>query len=302
MTEQELHNPLEGKYVRIEDQKTIEELDKLDLYIAPNETDETYDTKILAGQSHDYIKSSNSVGQLRPIEVAVWREDPNASSDNSPERIHMRIINGRHRYRQDPKWRREYYNFGVYEKSGVDPVMEYYLARGHFDMQKKASREERRVVVLDMVTRLLKKGMPAPQCCNEVVKICDAQGISNENSIREVCPREFKDRDHSDRKEGKTFEKAGRETKETVKLKKVAGEKFKELEDTKIKLEMDYTQIQKENIGLHEEIKKQQTISDEVQSKLRVLSSVDGSVKCSKCSTDIPVKLDVTSNKIIVKK
>ncbi len=107
-TDQSMDNPLEGKYERITDPKEIEELDKLDVWIAPNETNETFDQKIIAGQSHDYIKSSKSVGQLRPIEIAVWKKDPNAKSDNSPERIHMRIINGRHRYKQDSKWRREY--------------------------------------------------------------------------------------------------------------------------------------------------------------------------------------------------
>lgn len=300
MSDQEMQNPLEGKYARITDPKLIEEFNKQDLWVAPNETDETYDMRIVHGQSHDYNKSSESVGQLRPIEVAIWKEDPNGKSDNSPERIHMRIINGRHRHRQNPNWRREYYDFGVYEKKGVDPVMEYYLARGHFDMQKKASRDERRVLVIDMVTRLMKKGTPAPQCCNEVVKICEKQGISNENSIRDVCPTDFKDKEHADRKQGKTFEKAGRDTKEVSKLKKVAGEKYKEMEDQKVKLEMECTTFQKENIGLHADLKKQHDTIEEVQSKLRVLGMVEDKVKC-KCGHELPVKLDTTSNKIIVK-
>lgn len=298
--DQEMQNPLEGKYARITDPKLIEELNKQDLWIAPNETDETYDLKILQGQSHDYLKSSENVGQLRPIEVAVWKEDPNAKSDNSPERIHMRIINGRHRHRQNPNWRREYYDFGVYKDKKVDPVMEYYLARGHFDMQKKASREERRVLVVDMATRLMRQGKPAPQCCNEIVKIMDKQGISNENSIRDVCPKEFKDQEHAGRKEGKTFEKSGRDTKEVVKLKKVAGEKYQQMEGQKVKLEMQYTNVQKENIGLHSDLKKQHDTIEEVQSKLRVLGLVEDKIKCN-CGIEIPVKLDTTSNKIIVK-
>lgn len=300
-TDQSMENPLEGKYVRITDPKVIAELDKRELWVAPNETDETYDMRIVQGQSHDYEKSSKSVGQLRPIEVAVWKDDPNAKSDNAPERIDMRIINGRHRHRQNPKWRREYYDFGVYAKEGSDPVMEYFFARGHFDMQKKASREERRVLVVDMATRLMKQGKPAPECCNEIVKLCHKQGISNENAIREVCPRQFKDQEHAERKLNKTFEKAGRDTKETVKLKKVAGEKFKELEDKKILLETENTKLQKENIGLNEEIKKQLATVEEVQSKLRVLGTTEEKIKCSKCSNEIPVKIDVTSNKIIVK-
>jgi len=299
--QQEVENPLEGKYVRISDPKLIEELDKTELWIAPNETDETYDTKIIAGQSHDYQKSADSVGQLRPIEVAVWKEDPNAKSDNSPERIHMRIINGRHRYRQNPKWRREYYDFGVYTDKKIDPVMEYYLARGHFDMQKKASREERRVLVIDMATRLMKQGKRAPEVCAEIVNIMEKQGISNENSIREVCPREFKDQGFADRKAGKTFEKAGRDTKETVKLKKVAGEKYKDIEDKKILLESRNFKLESENVDLHRDLKKQHDTMDEMQSKLRVLGEMDHKIKCE-CGIEIPVKVDVTSAKIIVSK
>jgi len=299
-TEQSMDNPLEGKYERITDPKKIAELDKMEIWIAPNETDETFDQKIISGQSHDYIKSSKSVGQLRPLEIAVWEKDPNAKSDNSPERINMRIINGRHRYKQDPKWRREYYDFGVYETKGVDPVMEYYLARGHFDMQKKASREERRVLVIDMATRLMKQGKPAPECCNEIIKIMEKQGISNENSIREVCPKDFKDKEHADRKAGKTFEKAGRDTKEVVKLKKVAGEKYKEIEDNKVKLEIENTKLQKETIGLHEDLQKQHRTIDEIQSKLRILGEIEQVIKC-KCGNQIPVKIDVTSSKVIAK-
>lgn len=299
-TDQSMDSPLEGKYVRITDPKRIEELDKKELWVAPNETDETYDMGIVQGRSHDYNKSASSVGQLRPIEVAVWDNDPNGKSDNSPERVDMRIINGRHRYRQNPKWRREYYDFGVYEKKGIDPVMEYLFARGHFDMQKKASREERRVLVIDMATRLMKQGKPAPECCSEIVKLCEKQGISNENSIREVCPRSFKDQEHAERKLNKTFEKAGRDTMETKKLKKVAGEKFKELEDKKILLETENTKLQKENIGLNEEMNKQNSIVDEVQSKLRILGEMESKVKC-KCGIETPVKIDVTSGKVVVK-
>jgi hypothetical protein len=299
--QQSEENPLEGKYVRITDPKLIEELNKTELWVAPNETDDTYDLKIVGGQSHDYNKSADSVGQLRPIEVAVWKEDPNGKSDNSPERIHMRIINGRHRYRQNPEWRREYYDFGVYEKQNVDPVMEYYLARGHFDMQKKASREERRVLVIDMATRLMKKGKPAPECCSEIIKIMEKQGISNENSIREVCPRDFKDQERAERKEGKTFEKAGRDTKELVKLKKVAGEKYKDMEDKKILLETENTKMQRENIDILADLRKQHDVMDEMQSKLRVLGEMGQKIKC-KCGNEIPVKVDVTASKIIAEK
>lgn len=299
-TDQSMKNPLEGRYVRITDPKIIAELDKQELWIAPNETDETYDMRIVGGTSHDYNKSADKVGQLRPIEVAVWKKDPNGKSDNSPERIDMRIINGRHRYRQMPNWRREYYDFGVYEEKGIDPVMEYYFARGHFDMQKKASREERRVLVIDMTTRLMKQGTPAPQCCTEIVKLCESQGISNENAIREVCPRQFKDQEHAERKLGKTFEKSDRDTKETIKFKKVAGEKFKDMEDKKILLETENTKLQKENIGLNEDLNKQHSVVEEVQSKLRVIAEMDYKVKC-KCGIETPVKIDVTSSKIIVK-
>jgi len=119
--EQKLQSPLKSRYVLITDPVVLEKI-RLEeeeamskgfdaLYIAPNETEETFDQEIILGHGHDFLKSSAEVGQLRPIEIAIWFDDPNRESLNSIDRIHRRIINGRHRYKSDPTWRREYYDF-----------------------------------------------------------------------------------------------------------------------------------------------------------------------------------------------
>ena len=66
--------PVEAKYVKITDEKIIAELNKLDLYVPPHETTATYDTKQL--KEDRYKKSAGQVVQLRPIEDAVWFDDP----------------------------------------------------------------------------------------------------------------------------------------------------------------------------------------------------------------------------------
>jgi len=298
--EQEMESPLHAKYTRITDKKIIEELDKLPLYVAPNETEETYDKDILAGQGHDLKKSSEEVGQLRPLEVAVWFDDPNKASDRSTSRIHLRIINGRHRYRFVPDWRREYFDFSGFVKDGKNPIAEYYFAKGHFDMQKKASRGERSVWVVDMCQLFMDEGTPAPDCCNKLVHLCDEQGISNENSIREVCPPHFKDKEMMGRKLGKTFEKKGEDTKEVKKFKKVAGEKFHQLEALKIKLETDNTQLTKENIGLHENATKQERIMTDIQQQLKLVSMIEQEQTCE-CGVKTKIKVDASSAKILIK-
>jgi len=299
--EQKMNALLHAKYKIINDEKMIEELNKLPLYIAPNETDETYDKDILSGKGHDLKKSSEEVGQLRPIEVAVWFDDPNKDSDRSTDRIHLRIINGRHRYKFVPEWRREYYDFSGFVKQKINPVEEYYYAKGHFDMQKKASKSERAVWAKDMCEMFMREGTPAHECCKKLVEKCKGQGISNENSIREVCAPEFKDKEMMSRKMGKTFESKGKDTIEVKKMKKVAGEKFVDIEAKKLKLESENTQLQKEVIGLKEDNKKVQSVTEDLQQQLRLVANIGQEHVC-KCGHKSKLTVDASSGKVLVKK
>jgi len=310
--EQKLTSPLETtKYTLITDPKVLakikaeeEEAKKKGdqtLYIAPNETDETFDQDILAGRGHNYKKSSEEVGQLRAIEVAIWFEDPNKDSPNSNERIHRRIINGRHRYRDVPEWRREYYDFSGFatKDDKLKPVLEYNLAKGHFDMQKKATKGERTVWARNMCELGMKNGIPVSDCCNWVVKLAKEQGISNENSIREVCENKFKNPEMKNRKQDKTFESKGKDTQEIKKLKKVAGEKYQVMEATKLKLENENTQLQKEIIGLREDNTSKNKVQEDLQQQLRLVANIEQEHTC-KCGIKSEMKVDASSGKVLV--
>lgn len=306
-----LQSPLKAKYVLITDPVILTKIKAEEeeamkkgeqaLYIAPNETDETFDQEIISGSGNDLIKSSGEVGQLRAIEVAIWFDDPNKNSTNSTLRIHRRIINGRHRYKVDPTWRREYYDFSGFASEGniVAPAIEYNLAKGHFDMQKKATKGERSIWVQNMCELGMKNGIPRSDCCRWVTQLAIAQGISSVSSIREVCDPQFKDKERSERKLDKTFESKGKETKEIRKLKKVAGEKFQEIEARKISLEVENTKLEKEIIGLREDNTKKQNIMEDLQQQLRLVANINHEHKCN-CGIESTIKVDASSGKVVI--
>ena len=289
------------KYKIISDKKIIDELDKLPLYVPPNETEETYDMGMISGDNNDLIKSSETIGQHHPIEVAVWFDDPQKESTNSTARIHLRIINGRHRYKKNPDWRREYYDFTEFAKEGNDPIIEYYFAKSHFDMSKKGTKEERTIWVYDMCEHAMKTlGIPPQECCSWVIQQARIQGISNERSIFDACPTEFKNKKQAENREGKTWEKSGKETKEVKKLKKVAGEKFVELEATKLRLETENVKLEKENIGLHEEANNTQRVVADLQQQLRLVANIEQESKCEECGKVTKLSVDASSGKVLV--
>ncbi len=309
--EQKLQSPLKSKYKLITDPKVLEKI-KLEeedeikngvdaLYIAPNETEDTYDQAIVSGRGHDLKTSADNVGQLRALEVAIWFDDPNKKSTNSSLRIHRRIINGRHRYKADVTWRREYYDFSGFatKDDKLSPVVEYNLAKGHFDMQKKATRNERAVWVRNMCELEMKMGTPVTEVCDHVVKKAKKEGISNENSIREVCEEKFKNVEMSSRKKDKTFESKGKDTKEIKKLKKVAGEKYQDMEAKKLKLETENHQLEKEMIGLREDNTKGTRVIEDLQQQLRLVANIQQEEKCE-CGRVSQLKVDASSGKVII--
>ena len=218
------------------------------------------------------------------------------------ERVHRRIINGRHRYKRNQSWRREYYDFSSFasQDKPLQPAIEYNLAKGHFDMQKKATKGERTVWVRNMNTLAMKQGIPKADCCNWTVQIAKAQGISGESSIREVCDPEFKNKEMSNRKKDKTFEVSGKETKEIKKLKKVAGEKYIDLEATKKRIETENTQLQKEIIGLREDNTKTMSINEDLTQQLRLVANINHQHQCKRCGALSDIKVEASSGKIII--
>lgn len=291
-------SPLVGKYKRVTDKKTIEELDKLPLYIPDHESVETFDTDAMNRNAHKV--SSEFVGELRPIEVAVWFDDPEVNVPNSHSRVHLRIINGRHRYLQKLTWRREYYDLSGFKTidGEVDPVIGYFEARHHFDLQKKSNPKERSVLVEEMAEYLNKKGLDAPECCKKIVELLVHQGVAHETTIINACPSRYKDIRQSQIKLGKTFESKGKETAEMTKAKKIT--KVEEKESKIRSLEMENVDLEKKISAQDVELKKQYTIIDDLQSKIRILSQLEDTQEID--GIKIHVSIDGASNKIILKK
>ncbi len=165
-------------------------------------------------------------------------------------------------------------------------------------MQNKADNGERTEWTRNMCELGMKNGIPKADCCNWVVQLANAQGISNENSIREVCEEQFKNKEMSKRKLDKTFESKGKETKEIKKLKKVAGEKFVEMEAKKLRLETDNTQLQKEIIALKEDNNKTMKINDDLQQQLRLVANIEQEHLCKKCGKVSEIKVDASTGKV----
>lgn len=295
---QEMEKQFKTTFEPITDPKRIAELDKMDLYIAPNETDVTFDQEHIQNDFQNLKDSEKTVGQLKPIEVCVWPDDPEKGIENSHERIDMRIINGRHRYRANKGWRREYYDFTQYAKVGGDAVAQYWFARGHFDLQKKQPKEERAVFINDLAEHYMKLGTPANQCCTMIVNLLEKQGISSSVRIREVCDSKFKDKEMANRKLEKTFKATGRETKEEKKLKKVAGQKFADMEGKALKFESENTNLMKEQDGLRKTISEQDKAMVEMQSDLRIYSVLNA----EETIDGIKIKATIKDKKIVIVK
>ena len=291
--------PLEAKYVKVTDPKKIEEYNKQELYVPPHETKATYDSKLL--NENIYNKSKDRVGQLRPIEIAVWEDDPNKESKNSHFRIHLRIMNGRHRYQQDKKWERVYYDFKPIADSGSNATLSYLQARQHFDLQKSQSPEEKIMLLEETAEIILKTtAIAMDKVCNEMVKLFVPQGLMSEVTIRNLCPVRYKDKEMADRKKGHTFEEKGKDTKKKLEAKKIAKDHITKLEADNNKLTTNLTKMESDKIGVQSELTKQMKVVDEVQAKFRIVSTIEDEVEC-KCGNKIPVKVDVTSNKILAK-
>lgn len=154
-----------------------------DFYIPASEHD-TYDTELL--DSDILFKSSEVIGQKNPIEVAINEKDVNPES--SPFHIHLRIIDGRHRWKQSIKhevvWATKFYRVSDYEQ--------YMKLRGHFDSKKRITNEER----TEYFEKLAKYYEDVLQI--EPTKICqsiirDFSPPFNEATVRRYVPPKYKD-------------------------------------------------------------------------------------------------------------
>jgi len=166
-------------------------------------------------------------------------------------------------------------------------------------MQKKASKSERAVWVRNMCEFGMRKGIDVTDCCSWVVNLAVDQGISSDDAIREVCEPKFKNQMKVLAKEGMTFAKTGKDTKEVKKLKKVAGEKLVEMEAHKLKLETSNTQLQTQIDGLTDDNKKLNNVMEDLQQQLRIVANISHEAKCQ-CGKLTEIKVDASSGRIII--
>ncbi len=186
--------------------------DQQKLYIAPSETEETFDKELL--QNDKLLRSAKAVGQLSPIVVAIYPNDPYKDS-NSEQRLHLRIIEGRHRYKQDPNWKREYWL--------IDDFQEYCKLRLNYDIKKRSNPTELKAILRMQGEDLLLKGTPSEKIGSVICK--NLEGI-HKSQILFHLPPEWKDSRKASNRLGKTKQKNGEHIHEKC-LQEIANLKAK---------------------------------------------------------------------------
>lgn len=177
---------IDVKKLEIKDKKLIEKYMKKfeDFYIPASEHD-TFDEEIL--ESDTFFKSSKIVGQHHPIEVAICEKDPYKESNSF--HIHLRIIDGRHRWKQAIKhevvWATKFYQ--------VKDYAQYMQLRGHFDSKKQIQVSERK----EYFSRLAKYyeevlKIPRHQISSAICRDYSPTPF-NEATIRRYLDTSFKD-------------------------------------------------------------------------------------------------------------
>lgn len=281
-------------YEEITDPKEIEKLNKINPYISKMEGTDTLDQDAMNHMLH--ATSAGVIGQHRDIEIAVWHDDPHKDSPDHPYRIHMRVMNGRHRLLQDPSWKRKYYNVG----KAKDPVMAYFQLRQHFDLQKKSNPKEKEILIRQLGMYLIKeKGIPPYKCCDRICDILVPLGVASANTIISHCPDEYKEKSRQTTKD-LTYEKRGMETKEAKKIRAKVSQKTEKYEAENLRLQKELDNSIKEGKTIQDQLNKLEKEFDEVQSKLRIVSQLEETVEID--SIKIKVSIDATNNKLIIKK
>jgi len=131
----------------------------------------------------------------------------------------------------------------ILNELGINSELEF---RHHwFELKGKDSKVN---FVNSIAEKFMYKGTPAHDICSKIVKGFNEIGWLNENTVREFCPDQFKDREMASRKLGKTFHKMGKDTKQDKNIKKIAKEKFNELEKEKYQLENEISRLEKKII------------------------------------------------------
>ncbi|GEM_PF-4600578 len=173
------------KKLEIKDSETIKKyLNQFTKFYIPATEYDTFDKELL--DSDILHKSSEIIGQHQPIEVAINEQDKYPES--SPFHIHLRIIDGRHRWKQAIKhnkvWATTFYQVSNYQQ--------YMQLRGHFDSKKSITVREREEY-FSKLARYYEEVLNKPKQKICQLMIIDFSPPFNEATIRRYCPNQYKD-------------------------------------------------------------------------------------------------------------
>lgn len=248
-------------YAQVTDPEPIARYDQMTLYIPQHEKPETLDIEMMTRQA--YAESAKEVGHFRPIEVAICEHDPEKDSSVAHDRVHLRIINGRHRYLQDPTWPRNYYY--------IDNILEYFKARKTFDMQKECTAKEKEMLITEITEALLRTENIAPEdCCSEIIKrkLTHWSG----NTVMNYCPSHFKHNAISEFRKTQTYENLGKETKQEKLAREISQKHISKKDKQITELNKEITDLTTQNVTLSDEKKMLEEKLKEKDDKVHFMS------------------------------
>lgn len=155
-------------------------------FFIPKSEDYTFDQENLDNKL--YIKSAEKIGYHLPIEVAICEEDPQ-KNDESDFRVHLRIIDGRHRWKQaldqQIEWPVKFYEIKDYNQ--------FMTLRGHFDSKKQTNVNEKITYFRHLAQYYNETlGIPKPQVCAHIVKDYSPSPFPDW-TVRRYLDNEYKD-------------------------------------------------------------------------------------------------------------
>jgi len=296
--------------IRIKDQKLIDKIKKeIPEPFIPKFEDGTFDEDIL--EQGRYTESAKEIGgQYIPVAVAYCPNDPvmkkklddgNQNPDYNPEspfRVHGRVVDGRHRYKdalsRGLKWEIEYIN--------VKDYPHYMMLRGHMD-QKKSPNKKEHENFFDQYCKYVfeKEGVPIQDVCKYVVD--KFKNVLSEAAIRSYIPPQYKDSKMASLREGQKKEidqtVAGKKIAEKLKNKnkKELSRKDKEIE----KLHQEQTENFNQISELESQIKIRDVQVNEYH-ELKPFLEATHKAKVEGADIQVEVSLDIVKKDVKVKK
>lgn len=258
----------------ITDPKLISELDKKSLYICPSETKRTLDDDLL--ENNKLKKSCEKVGPLDRVLVAVWFDDPNRDSETSEERVHMRIIEGRHRYLQDENWPRNYIDVGS--------TKQFWDYQRYFGVRKKDNPEERKAKIIMMGNFLRNHGTPLHKIAAELCRWLEDTHWPQE--ILDYVPQEWKDPTKAENRRKKTklknhddiVQKPTQELENLQIQNQRLEEELKNKNTTILELQNEKASYLEENLGLKNRLLLEEDLRRKDSSRIRILENAEQEV------------------------